>query len=322
MIEHRDLHLVLAVAEHGSLAAAARALEMEPPAVSKRLAALEARLKLRLFHRTTRRLGLTDEGELFCARARELRAGLAALEDALQERVGEPRGLIRLVSSFGFGRRWVAPALADFQAQHPAVDVQLHLMEHWPYLASTSFDAAVWLWRPPESGVIVRRLAHNRRIVVGSPDYLRRCGVPQEPADLAQHACLVVREHDSHYATWRLTALHRRRRPAEVAVRVSGPLSSNSGEVVREWALAGRGLMLRSLWDVHDALADGRLVQVLPDYAMMDADVHWVARPRSPGAPLPWRLRLLQDHLMRWLADPPWLRTTHHRPTPAGPRRP
>lgn len=314
MIERRDLQLVLAVAEQGSLAGAARVLDMEPPAVTKRLAALEARLGLRLFHRTTRRLGLTDEGEVFCARAHELQAGLAELESELQERVGEPRGLIRLVSTLGFGRRWVAPALADFQARYPAVEVQLHLMEQWPDLATGSFDAAVWLWRPPEAGVMLRRLAGNRRIVVGSPDYLRRHGAPRQPADLAQHHCLVVREHDSRYATWRLTALDRRRRPVEVAVRVSGPLSSNSGEVVRDWALAGRGLMLRSLWDVHEALADGHLVQVLPDYAMLDADVHWVARPRSPGAPLPWRLRLLQDHLARWLADPPWLRTTSHTP--------
>jgi DNA-binding transcriptional LysR family regulator len=314
VIEHRDLQLVLAVADQGSLTAAARALDMEPPAVTKRLAALESRLGLRLFHRTTRRLGLTDEGEVFCARARELQAGLADLEAELQERVGEPRGLIRLASTLGFGRRWVAPAIADFQARHPAVEVQLQLMEQWPDLGTGSFDAAVWLWQPPEGGVVMRKLAANRRVVVASPDYLREHGLPKHPADLAHHHCLVVREHDSRYATWRLTALDRRRRPADVAVRVSGPLSSNSGEVVRDWALAGRGLMLRSLWDVHEALADGRLVQVLPDYAMLDADVHWVVRPRAAGAPLPWRLRLLQDHLARWLADPPWLRTTSHTP--------
>ncbi|MCM5680413.1 LysR family transcriptional regulator [Schlegelella sp. S2-27] len=315
-IEHQELLLVVQAAEQGSLAAAARSLDLEPPAVTKRLAALERRLGVRLFHRTTRRLSLTDEGELFCGRAREVLARLSSLESELQDSVGEARGAIRLASSFGFGRRWVAPALARFQQAHPRVELKLELMEHLPDLASAGLDAAVWLWSPTRASSVARKLASNRRVLVAAPAYAERHGVPASPQELPQHACLIVREHEARYATWRLSPVNRPR-ATPVTVQVHGALSSNSGEVVRDWALAGHGIMLRSLWDVHPLLADGTLLQVLPGYAMLDADVHWIAPPRTPGGAVPLRLRLLQDHLASSLADPPWL-----KPLPsARPRR-
>jgi DNA-binding transcriptional LysR family regulator len=304
MIEREDLRLVLQVVSEGSLAGAARVLDLAPSAVTKRLAALEARLKQRLFHRTTRRLQLTPEGEAFVQRAHVLLEGFAELEQELAERLDEPRGLLRICSSFGFGRAWVAPALARFQAAHPGVELQLHLAEQLPELEAGRFDAAVWLWRPTQAALRSRRLAGNRRIVVAAPAYLERAGVPREPAELSQHQCLVVREHSDRPALWRFDALARGAAPQ--AVRVHGALSSNSGEVVRDWALSGIGLMLRSLWDVHEHLASGRLVHVLPDHAMLDADIHFVTPPRPASQPVPKRLRLLQEHLARELADPPW----------------
>lgn len=306
MIERADLALVLNVVAHGSLAGAARALDVAPPAVTKRLAALESRLKLRLFHRTTRRLQLTAEGEAFVARARALQDGFSALEHELGERLAEPRGLLRVCSSLGFGRAWLAPALARLQDAHPGIELQLWLSETLPDLERERFDAAVWLWRPQQPSVVSRRLASNRRIVVASPAYLSRAGVPTTPEDLAQHACLLVREHAERPELWRLDGV--RRGVPRTTVRVHGAMSSNSGETVRDWALAGRGLMLRSLWDVHEHLVAGRLVQVLPDYAMLDADVHLVTPPRGSKLAPPRRLRLLQEHLVREFADPPWLK--------------
>ena len=304
MIEREDLALVAHVVAEGSLAGAARVLDLGPPAVTKRLAALESRLKQRLFHRTTRRLQLTPEGEAFVQRARLLLEGFAELEHEFNERVVEPRGLLRICASFGFGRAWVAPAIARLQALHPGIELQLHLSEQLPDLESGRFDAAVWLWRPHKAALRSRRLAVNRRIIVAAPDYLQRAGVPQEPDELGHHQCLVVREHSDRPAVWRLDTLARA--GTSLAVRVHGALSSNSGEVVRDWALAGAGLMLRSLWDVHAHLASGRLVHVLPDYAMLDADIHFVTPPRSASQPVPRRLRLLQEHLVRELAEPPW----------------
>jgi DNA-binding transcriptional LysR family regulator len=154
--------------------------------------------------------------------------------------------------------------------------------------------------------MVTRRLATNRRVVVASPAYLEQHGAPQSPADLSRHSCLVVRENDDRPALWRLQALARPQRDIQT-VRVAGPLSSNSGEVVRDWALAGRGLMLRSLWDVHEHLQGGRLVHVLPEYAMLDADVQFLMPARPAGTSVPKRVRALQEHLSRALAQPPWL---------------
>jgi LysR family transcriptional regulator, transcriptional activator for dmlA len=319
MIDRGDLQLVQQVLAHGSLAGAARALDLAPPAVTKRLAALESRLKLRLFHRTTRRLQLTPEGEAFAARASALLDGFDALEHELAERLAEPRGMLRVCCSLGFGRAWVAPALARFQAAHPGVELQLHLSEDLPDLERERFDAAVWLRRPQQGALLSRKLASNRRIVVGAPSYLKRHGTPLQPQDLMQHQCLVVREHVDRPALWRLDWLQRRG-PAQ-AVRVHGALSSNSGETVRDWALAGCGLMLRSLWDVHEHLAAGRLVHVLPDYAMLDADIHFITPPRGASLAAPKRLRLLQEHLVREFEQPPWgLPTARARQAPR-PRR-
>jgi LysR family transcriptional activator of dmlA len=323
MIERSDLVLVSSAAELGSLAAAARQLDLAPPAVSKRLAALESRLGLRLFHRSTRRLQLTPHGEAFLAQARPLLQGFEQLQAQLTERHDEPRGLIRLCSSFGFGHAWLGPLLAQFHAAYPQVQVQLHLREQLPDLRAAGFDAAVWLWAPRDPNVVTRRLASNRRIIVGAPAYLQRAGVPQTLDELAQHACLVVSENDDQPATWRLQDLAPR--GAAVTMRVNGPLASNSGEVVRDWALAGHGLMLRSLWDVHEHLRSGRLQQVLPRYAMLDADVHWVLPPRAPNSSVPRRVRLLQQQLIQALATPPWLAPPTQRPgqasAPPAPRR-
>lgn len=306
MIDRADLVMVLQVMEHGSLSGAARALDLAPPVVTKRLAALEARIGVRLFHRTTRRVSPTAEGRQFLQHARHLAEGFNELEQTLTERAHELQGPLRLCSSFGFGRAWVAPLVAQFSALHPHITVQLHLSEHLPDLAAAGLDAAVWLWSPRDTSMVSRRLAANRRVVVAAPGYIERHGAPQTPAELSRHTCLVVRENDDRPALWRLQALARPQRDVQT-VRVSGPLSSNSGEVVREWALRGHGLMLRSLWDVHEHLASGALVHLLPEYAMLDADVQFLMPARAAGTDVPKRLRALQDHLSRALADPPWL---------------
>ena len=172
---------MLAVRRHGSLAQAAHALHVAPPVVSKRLAALEARLGLRLFQRTTRRVSPTAEGETLCDRAVGLLQAFESVESELREHHREPTGPIRLAATFGFGRRWLGPVLAAFQAHHPKVTVQLQLTEQLPDLAVEGYDAAVWLWGLPgerSAEWMARRLAPNQRVLVASPAYLARRGVP------------------------------------------------------------------------------------------------------------------------------------------------
>lgn len=322
-MERSDLELVLAVRDHGSLAAAAQSLDVAPPVVTKRLAALEARLGQRLFQRTTRRVSPTAEGETVCERAIILLQGFHALEAELQERKAEPTGLIRLAATFGFGRRWLGPALAEFQERYPRVEIQLELTEHLPDLALEGYDGAIWLWSiqgRQAAQWVSRRLARNQRIMVASPRYIKQHGSPASLEALQDHACLIVRENGNapgqRFDVW---PLHREREKTAVRVRVHGPLASNSGELVRDWCMEGRGIMLRSLWDIAPHIASGRLVRVLPAYSMPDADIHWLA-PYRPDQPR--RIRLLIDHLVAQFQEAPWKTTLPpaSRPAPRGSR--
>lgn len=303
LLDRTDLELLLAVRAHGSLAATAAAAAVVPSVVTKKLAALEARLGFQLFQRTTRRVVPTAECEALCERATQLLQAFAQLEADLQEKRSEPTGVIRLAATLGFGRLWLGPALAAFQARHPRLQVQLQLTEQLPNLAVEGYDGAVWLWSvrgPRASEWISRRLARNQRVLVASPHYLRSHGVPQTLADLPAHECLIVRESDQRFDVW---SLRRERDKTETRVRVQGSLSGNSGELVRDWCLAGRGIMLRSLWDIAPQLASGQLVRVLPGYAMWDADIHWLAPHR---AQTPKRVRLLIDFLAERFRSEPW----------------
>lgn len=317
-MDRPDLELVLAVRQHGSLVMAARALHVVPSAVTKRLAALEAQLGLRLFQRTTRRVSPTAEGDTLCERAVHLLRAFDEVEAELRERQAEPAGPIRLAATFGFGRLWVGPALAAFQAKHPGTQVQLQLTEQLPDLAVEGFDGAIWLWNAPSERAaewVSRRLAPNQRVLVASPAYIERHGSPRTLQELVRHACLVVRENGGgpgqRFDHWRL---QRAGDPQVNHVPVSGPLSSNSGELVRDWCLAGHGLMLRSLWDIAPQLASGELVRVLPTYAMTDADIHWLAPYR---AQTPRRIRLLLDFLVESLRKEPWKRVSATTAPPA-----
>lgn len=305
LLDRPDLELLRAIRAHGSLAAAAAASGVVPSVVTKRLAALESRLGFKLFLRTTRRIAATAEGQALCERAEELLQSFATLETDLAERRSEPSGLIRLAATLGFGRLWLGPALAEFQARHPLLQVQLQLTEQLPDLAVDGFDGAVWLWSVGgrrASEWVGRRLARNQRVLAAAPAYLKRRSSPGTPAELAGHDCLVVREHEQRFDVW---SLQKERDKTPVSVRVQGPLTSNSGELVRDWCLAGRGIMLRSLWDIAPQLASGQLVRVLPGYAMLDADIHWLA-PQQ--AQTPKRLRLLVDFLAERFRGEPWKR--------------
>ena len=306
-LERGDLALALAIREHGSLAGAAGALDVVPSVVTKRLGALEARLGQRLFDRTTRRLSVTAEGEAVCRHAKQLLEGFAALEGELGERQNELTGAVRLAATFGFGRRWLGPALAEFQACHPGLRIELQLTERLPDLGAEGYDGALWLWAVQQrhaSDWVSRRIARNQRVLAAAPSYLARRGTPASVDALAAHDCLVAREngeiHRQEYALW---SLRHGRDGSTARVRVQGPLSSNSGEMVRDWCLAGHGIMLRSLWDIAPQLASGALVRVLPQYAMPDADIHWIApwRPKTPR-----RVRLLVDHLAERFRGEPW----------------
>ena len=263
-----DLAFFSLLVKLGNLAAAAQEMGVTPPSASKRLAALEARLGVRLLHRTTRRMSLTPEGETYLVDGRKVLADLDALERTVSGAREVPRGLMKVSATLGFGRRHVAPALSKFIRAHPEVEVQLHLDDRPVNLVERGFDAALRLGEPTDAGLTARKLALNRRVLCASPAYLKRFGQPATPRDLQRHGCLFLRESDEPFGTW-----HLRNGTRHEPVKVRGPLSSNDGDCVMTWALDGHGILMRSEWDAAPYLRSGRLVPVLPDWTLPPADI-------------------------------------------------
>ena len=266
-----DLAFFALLMKKGNLAAAAQELGVTPPSVSKRLAALEARLGVRLLHRTTRRISLTPEGEIYLGEGARVLDDLSALERRVAGAKAVPQGLMRVNASLGFGRRHVAPALSKFARLHPEVEVQLHLSDRPLNLVEQGFDAAVRIGELPDARLTARRLALNQRLLCASPAYLKRAGEPATPRELQQHACIFLRESDETFGNW-----HLRKGSRSETVKVRGPLSTNDGEAALAWAIDGHGILLRSAWDAAPYLRSGRLRPVLADWSLPAADIFLV----------------------------------------------
>lgn len=282
-IQPADLGFFSTLANAGSLSGAARELGITTSAVSKHLALMEARVGVPLVNRTTRRMGLTPEGELYLEHARRILGDIDAMEELLGSARSTPKGLLRINATLGFGRSHVAPLVSRFAQKHPQVEVQLQLSVNPPALTDDGFDVCIRFGAPPDARVIARHLAPNRRLLCATPGYLARHGTPRVPRDLMQHNCIGIRQGEEAYGVWRLT--HGRGRSATTeAVRVRGNLTTNDGEIAVKWALDGHGILMRAEWDIERYLRSGRLVQVLPQYATPDADIHAVYPQRHQHA--------------------------------------
>lgn len=266
-----DIGFFVALARHGTLTAAAQEMGVTAPAVSRRLAALEARLGVRLLNRTTRRQSLTTEGERYLEEGRTILRDIERLERDLTASRETPRGLLRINAGFGFGRRHLGPALGDFARLYPDVEIILHLTDKPMDLAADAVDICIRFGLGTEVGLLTRKIAANRRYLCASPDYLSGHPPPQTPRDLAAHQCIVIRENYGAYNNWHLVSA-----TAQQTVKVGGRLSANHGEIAVDWALAGHGVLLRSQWDVAAYLRAGDLIQVLPEWSGIDADIYAV----------------------------------------------
>ncbi|MFB4390798.1 MULTISPECIES: LysR substrate-binding domain-containing protein [unclassified Pseudomonas] len=267
-----DLRVFLTVIRKASFAAAAVELDQSPAYVSKRIRILEETLGTRLLHRSARSVALTDAGRRAQQWAERILETLEDFVGDLNQVRKAPRGLLHVCSSLGFGRNHVAPAIAELATAYPDLEVRLDVFDRVVDIVAEGFDLEIRVGDDLPGQHISRQLAANRRILCATPEYLARRGTPQSLDDLASHDCLVLKERNSPFGLWRLQA-----EGEEHTVRVNGTLSSNSGEIVLQWALAHRGLLLRSLWDVRPLLEQGRLVQVLPAYSQ-SANV-WAVYP-------------------------------------------
>jgi LysR family transcriptional regulator, transcriptional activator for dmlA len=297
-VQPTDLSFFSTLAASGSLSAAARELGLTAAAISKHLTQMESRAGVQLINRTTRRMTLTPEGELYLEHARRILDEIDELAELLGSARKTPKGLLRVNATLGFGRSHVAPAISRFVSHHPQVSVQLQLSVTPPPLTDDAFDVCIRFGEPPDTRVIARRLAPNRRVLCAAPAYIASRGMPVTPHDLTRHNCIGIRQGDEAYGVWRLTSGRGASRATE-AVRIKGNLTTNDGEIAVKWALEGHGILMRAEWDIKPYLVNGSLVPVLSDYETPNADVFAVYSQRHQMSN---RIRAFVDFIARDLA--------------------
>jgi DNA-binding transcriptional LysR family regulator len=279
MISVEDLRLAVTLARSESLSAAARILNVSPPALSMRLRKLETLLGLTLANRDARRLSLTADGERFSRESALLLEQLEALPESFKQQDDQLVGTLRLAAPFGYGRQRIAPLLARFARLHPQLCLQLDLRETpWPDRHDS--DAVIHIGNLNDSLWIARPLTQNNRWLCASPAYLEQHGTPSSPDQLAEHRCICIRENDEDVTLW-----HLRKGQGRKTLRIEPALLSNDGSVARRWAEQGLGLVLRSQWDVSEAIANGSLIRVLADWQFDSAPINLLVPSRKLRSP-------------------------------------
>jgi LysR family transcriptional activator of dmlA len=263
-----SLEFFVLLARHRNLSTVARQLDLTPPAATKRLAQLEARLGVRLVNRTTRSISLTPEGETYLHYATRILADVREMEEVVSSSGSVPKGLLRINATLGFGRTAIAPIVSEFALHHPQVEVQLDVTDRPIDLVESGVDLGIRFGALPDQRLVARRVLSNRRFLCAAPRYLARHGTPASLRDLADHQCIIHRQNEDAYGVWRFTRDGR----AET-VKVHGALSSNDGDIVLNWALDGHGILVRSEWDLAKYLESGRLRVVLPEFILPSADL-------------------------------------------------
>jgi DNA-binding transcriptional LysR family regulator len=291
----------------GSLSAAARELAMSPAVVSRRLAALEARLGVRLINRTTRSLHLTDEGAAYLETCNRILSEIQEADAAVTAGRAEPRGVLRVALPASFGNQYVAPLIPRFAARYPDVQIALSLSDRNVNVVEEGFDLAIRIADLADSSLAARKLAPNRRVVCASPAYLARHGEPRTPEDLARHNCLAT----DFAMSWDYRGPDGRAGSA----RVAGRYVCDNWEVLREWALQGLGVALKSTWDVRRHLEDGSLVSLLPGYTFATDVAIYAVYPHRRH--LPAKTRAFIEFLAESFGpEPYWDRPGSKAPKP------
>lgn len=287
-----DLRLFCAVARRSSFAQAAADLSVSAAQVSKRVAILEGQLGAKLFHRTTRRVAITDLGEQIFDKAQRLLEEADEIQELAAVRQRAPTGKLRISANFRLGRNHVAPIVSKMAIAYPELEIWLELVDRPVDLYSESFDVDIRIGKVPEPYLIGHRVAESSRVLCAAPSYLATYGTPKSLAELTQHRCLAQRERDQVFGVWRLEGPN-----GEESVKVTGRLSSNDSDAVRRWGLDGLGIMLRTEYDIAPSIAAGELVRVLPQYRQ-PADVWAVTTARlAQSAKIRVCVEFFREHL-------------------------
>lgn len=288
-----QIEVFVKTAELGSLTRAAEALGMSNAAASRHLSALEERLSARLVERNTRRLWLTEAGQDFFQRSGTLLAELNEAEEAVNAHTLSPQGLLRVTSSLSFATIYIAPMLPEFRRLYPKLNVHVAVANRYLDFIEAGIDVAVRTrLHEPDTNIVVRRLGRMRRVLAASPGYLEERGRPREPIDLTRHDMLVYNLAADPFSL-RLT-----KGDLERTVRISGALDCNDGQVIREAALAGLGILIQPLYIVQGDIEAGRLVPVMQDWQlpMLTMNIAYQNRARLPA-----KIRVFADFLVGYV---------------------
>jgi len=283
-----EIQTFCAVVDAGSFVKAADVLGVSKAAVSRYVGELEARLGVRLLHRTTRRMSLTEEGTVFDARCRELLSGVEEAEAELSSRSGAARGLLRVNAPVTFGIRHLAPLWATFRDRHPQVRVDVTLSDRVVDLVDEGYDLAIRIATLPSSTLISKRLATTRMVLCASPPYLKSRGVPSHPSDLADHD-VIAYSYWSSGDQWPFDGPD-----GPVSVTIKPWMHSNNGDTCRAVALAHQGVILQPSFLIGDDLAAGRLVELLPEFRSIELGIYAIYPTRKHVA---LKVRALIDFL-------------------------
>jgi len=270
MINSDDLRFFRVIATHSSLAATARTLNVTPPTITQRLQIIEKKLQLKLVDRHARSITLTDEGALLAERAKLILEEIDDLHESIYSQRDEVAGCLKILAPLGFGSKYIAPLVSQFQQQHQNLSVELELSDNPDWAADHSWDIMIYIGELRDSSLRLSNLAPNKRFLCASPSYIEKYGKVKEPADLRHHHCIALRENAEDVTMWKFNA------PIidkQESIRISPKLASNDGRVIKQWALEGQGIILRSEWDVASELKSGVLVQLLSDYELSSANI-------------------------------------------------
>ncbi|ABV86933.1 LysR substrate-binding domain-containing protein [Shewanella pealeana] len=316
MITTEDLRFITTIASHKTLADAARTLNITPPSVTLRLQHIEKKLSIKLIQRPSRVVSLTEEGQLLLDKGLPILRGLDELQEQLDELKEHVCGKLRVLAPLGFGNDYIAPLLGEYKLLHPQLDIELELSDNPNWSSHHKWDIIIYIGALNDSSLKMITLAKNQRFVCASPKYLEQMGEPKEPQELLKHRCIALRENNEDVTLWPFTKLLHEKlshdklsndKPTDdklEMIRITPTLASNEGRVIKDWAMAGLGVIMRSEWDVQPQINNGELVRILADYSLPNANI--VALLSSPEKERSARISGFIQLLKQRLTPLPW----------------
>ncbi|PLT16097.1 MULTISPECIES: LysR family transcriptional regulator [Ralstonia] len=292
----KQIEAFIAVVEHGSMAAAALTQDVTPVMIGRRINALEARLGVKLLHRSTRRIAVTEQGAVFMEQCKKALGELDRAELLVAEGRHKATGHLIVSAPAAFGRKHVAPHAPDFLRANPDVRISFNLTDRVVDLVREGYDLGIRIGGAIDPNFVAIRLASNKRVVCGTPAYFAKHGVPRTLDDLAKHNCLAFNLQGGQQRGW-----YFQQNGKAVTVKVSGNLDCNDGELLHRWMGEGLGLGWRSTWEIQPELESGALMTVLDDYALPDYDILAVYPQQRP---VPAKIRFFIEHLKAVFAQP------------------